>query len=174
MRDARAAVAGRAGWLERLTVAALLAVAASAAILGGRLGAAAGAGGGDLLAELRARTERRVAEERAQIGPALEDAVRRGEAGARSAAEAALGRLGANSQLHLLLAGAYRGEGEAPPALREYRRAVELVRDYTDRRSPQFIGAGLAPWLREVRPRLSGAALADLHYLERALAGGCS
>ena len=173
MRDARAAVAGRAGWLERLTVAALLAVAASAAILGGRLGAA-GAEGGDLLAELRARTERRVAEERAQIGPALEAAVRSGEPGARGEAEAALGRLGANSQLHLLLAGAYRGEGEAPPALREYRRAVELVRDYTDRRSPRYIGAGLAPWLREVRPQVSGAALSDLHYLERALAGGCS
>ena len=173
MRDARAD-AGRPGWLERLTVAALLAVAASAVILGVRLGADAGAGGGDLRAELRARTERRVAQERAQIGPELEAAIRRGEAGARGAAEAALGRLGGNSQLHLLLAGAYRGEGEAPPALREYRRAAELVRDYTDRRSPQFIGAGLAPWLREVRPRLSGAALSDLYYLERALAGGCS
>jgi hypothetical protein len=174
MRDARAGGAARSGWLERLTAAALLAVAASAAILGGRLGADAGAGGGDLIAELRARTERRVAEERAQIGAALEDALRRGEAGARSEAEAALGRLGANSQLHLLLAGAYRGGGEAPPALREYRRAVELVRDYTDRRSPRFIGGGLAPWLREVRPRLSGSALSDLRYLERALAGGCS
>lgn len=174
MPDARAAVGRRAGWLERLTAAALLAVAVSAAILGGRLGAAAGAGGGDLLTELRARTDRRVAEERAQIGAALEEGVRRGEAGACGEAEAALGRLGANSQLHLLLAGAYRGKGEAPPALREYRRAVELVRDYTDRRSPRYIGAGLAPWLREVRPRVSGAALSDLHYLERALAGGCS
>jgi hypothetical protein len=32
----------------------------------------------------------------------------------------------------------------------------------------------LAPWLREVRPVVDGAARGDLHYLQRALAGGCS
>ncbi|HWR98636.1 MAG TPA: hypothetical protein VN317_09480 [Candidatus Methanoperedens sp.] len=172
--DVRTMSAGGADWLGRLVAAALLAAAASALILAGRLGLASGAAGDDLLAELRARTERRVAAERAQIGPALEAAVRGGDAAARREAEGVLARRGANSQLHLLLAGAYRREGETAPALREYRRAVELVRDYTDRRSPRYIGAGLGTWLRDVRPSLSGPALTDLHYLERALAGGCS
>ena len=89
-------------------------------------------------------------------------------------AEATLGALEGNSQLHLLLAGLYREGGALAPALREYRRACELLREYADRHSPRFIGPGLAPWLREVRPLLEGAALGDLRYLERALAGGCS
>ena len=164
----------RKGWIDRAAAVALLGAALAALIAALRLGAACRAGGEDLLAELRARTERRVAAERVQIGPALDAAARGERAVARREAEAALSRLDGNSQLHLLLAAAYREGGEAGPALREYRRAVELVRDYTDRRSPQFIGAGLAPWLHELRPSLSGAALRDLNYLTRALAGGCS
>ena len=164
----------RLGWLERAVAAALVIVALAAVIAAVRLGSAAGTGGEDLLAELRAGAERRVAAERDQIRPALEAAVQGERELAQREAEAALGRLGGNSQLHLLLAGVYRDGGATAPALREYRRAVELLRDYTDRRSPQFIGAGLAPWLREVRPGLEGAARGDLHYLERALAGGCS
>jgi hypothetical protein len=164
----------RSDRLERAVAAALVVVVAAAVIAAVRLGSAAGRGGEDLLAELRARTARRVAAEREQIRPAL-DAVARGDlAEARRETEAALGRLEGNSQLRLLLAGLHREGGAAAPALREYRRAVELVRDYADRRSPQFIGAGLAPWMRQVRPALAGAGLADLHYLERALAGGCS
>jgi hypothetical protein len=168
------AAAGRSGWLGRAAAAGLVAAAAAATITAVRLGEAAGGGGDDLLAELRSRTARRVASEREQIRPVLE-AVARGEiAAARNEAETALGRLGGNSQLHLLLAGLYRESGAAAPALREYRRAVELVRDYADRRAPQYIGAALAPWMSEVRPALAGVARADLHYLERALAGGCS
>jgi len=164
----------RSDWLEHAVTAALVAAALAAVIAAVRLGSAAGTGGADLGAELRARTERRVAAERDRIRPAL-DAVARGEReAARREAETALAGLEGNSQLHLLLAGVYRDGGATGTALREYRRAVELLRDYTDRRSPQFIGAGLAPWLREVRPLVSGAALGDLHYLERALAGGCS
>jgi hypothetical protein len=164
----------RLGWLERSVAAALVIVALAAVIAAVRLGTAAGTGGEDLLAELRAHAERRVNAERDQIRPALEAAVQGERELARREAEAALGGLAGNSQLHLLLAGVYRDAGASAPALREYRRAVELLRDYTDRRSPQFIGAGLAPWLREVRPGLEGAARGDLHYLERALAGGCS
>jgi hypothetical protein len=164
----------RSGWLERAAAAALVIVTLAAVIAAIRLGTAAGTGGEGLLAGLRARTERRVAAERDQIRPALEAAVQGERELARREAEAALGGLEGNSQLHLLLAGVYRDAGATAPALREYRRAVELLRDYTDRRSPQFIGAGLAPWLREVRPGLEGAARGDLHYLERALAGGCS
>lgn len=166
--------ARRTDWLEGAVAVALAIVSVFAVIAAVRLGAAAGSGTEDLLAGLRARTERRVAAERDQIRPALEAAVRGEFAAARREAEAALGRLEGNSQLHLFLAGAYREGGEAAPALREYRRAFELVRDYTDRRSPQYVGPGLGRWLREARPALSGAALADLHYLERALAGGCS
>jgi len=173
MRDGGTAVR-RADWLERSVAVALVVVAASALIAAIRLNAAAGAGGDDLLAGLGARIERRVSAERDQIRPALAAAARGERAVARHEAEAALGRLESNSQLHLFLAGVYREGGETGPALREYRRAVELVRDYTDTRSPHFIGAGLAIWLREVQPGLAAAALADLHYLKRALAGGCS
>ena len=164
----------RSDRLARAVAAALVVVAAAAVVAAVRLGSAAGSLGDDLVAELRARTARRVAAEREQIRPALEAGARGDLAEARREAEAALARLENNSQLHLLLAGLYREGGAAAPALREYRRAVELVRDYADRRTPQFIGAGLAPWMREVRPSLSGAGLADLHYLVRALAGGCS
>jgi hypothetical protein len=173
MRDGGRA-AQRSDRLELVAAAALVVVVLAAVIAAVRLGAAAGTGGDDLLAGLRAGTERRVAAEREQIRPALEAAVRGELELARREAEAALGGLAGNSQLHLLLAGIYRDSGATAPALREYRRAVELLRDYTDRRSPQFIGAGLAPWLGEVRPVLDGAALVDLRYLQRALAGGCS
>jgi hypothetical protein len=76
--------------------------------------------------------------------------------------------------LRLAIAAAHRERGETAAALHEYRRAFELVRDYADRRSPHSLAADLAPWLRQVRPRLTGPALGDLHYLERALAGGCA
>jgi tetratricopeptide (TPR) repeat protein len=168
------AAARRPDWLERAVAAALVALSLAALLAAVRLGAASGSGDADLLAELRERTERRVAAEREQIRPALAAAARGEHEAARRAAEEALGALDNNSQLHLLLAGAYRSGGSAAPALREYRRAVELLRDYTDRRSPQFIGAALTPWLREVRPAVTGPALGDLHFLERALAGGCS
>lgn len=166
--------AHRLDWLERAAAVALVIVALAAVIAAFRLGAAAGKGGDDLVAGLRARTDRRVTAERDQIRPALEAAVRGEREAARREAEAALGGLAGNSQLHLLLAGVYRAAGATAPALREYRRAVELLQDYTDRGSPRFIGAGLAPWLREVRPAVEGTALGDLRYLERALAGGCS
>jgi tetratricopeptide (TPR) repeat protein len=173
MREGVAA-ARRPDWLERAVAAALVLLSFAALIAAVRLGVASGSGDADLLAELRARTERRVAAEREQIRPALAAAARGEHEAAQRAAEDALGTLESNSQLHLLLAGAYRAGGAAGPALREYRRAVELLRDYTDRRSPQFIGAELTLWLRTVRPAVTGAALGDLHFLERALAGGCS
>ncbi len=161
-------------WLDRAVAAALVGVALAALIASVRLGAAAGTGGNDFFAEPRARAERRVTAERVQIRSVLEAAARGEREAARREAEAALGGLGGNSQLHLLLANLYRDGGATAPALREYRRAVELLRDYADRRSPQFIGAGLAPWLRKVRPAIAGTALGDLYYLQRALAGGCS
>jgi hypothetical protein len=173
MRNWPTALRG-ADWLDRATAAALLVAAATALTVAVRLGGAACSGGEELLAAMREQTARRVAVEREQIRPALEAAARGDRAGARREAEAALGRLPDNSQLHLLLAGVLRERGETVRSLAEYRRAVELVRDLADRRSPQFIGATLSPWLREVRPTLAGGARDDLYYLERALAGGCS
>lgn len=173
MREA-GGVARRAGWFERAMGGAVLVAVVAALTSALRIGAACGAGEADLIGQLRARTEQRVAGERTQIRPALEAAARGEREAARREAEAVLAQLDGNSQLHLLLAAVYREEGQPGPALREYRRAVELVRDYTDRRSPQFIGAVLDPWLRELRPSVSGEALGNLNYLARALAGGCS
>jgi hypothetical protein len=159
------------GWLEWATAAALLLAAAAALTIAVRLAAAAGSDEGELLARLHERTDRRVAGEREQLRPIL--AVGAPGNAARTAT-AALARFPDNSQLHLVAAAAHRERGDVAAALREYRRAVELVRDYADRRSPHSIGADLAPWLRHVRPELSGPALRDLYYLERALAGGCA
>ena len=158
------------GWsrLDR-TAALLLLLAVSAALTTAvQLGAAAGGDGQELLARLRERTERRVAAEREQLRAVLPDG-----AGAAEVT-AALARCPENSQLRLAAAAARRERGEIPAALHEYRRAFELVRDYADRRSPHSIAATLAPWLRQVRPLLTGPALRDLYYLERALAGGCA
>ncbi len=173
MRDGGTAAPGL-DRLERAVAAVLVLLALAAVFSAVRLGAAAGSGTDELLSDLRARTERRVAAECDQIRPALEAAARGEREVARREAEAALPGLEGNSQLHLLLAEVYREGGATAPALREYRRAFELLREYADRHSPRFVGAGLAPWLREVRPALEGAALGDLRYLERALAGGCS
>jgi hypothetical protein len=54
------------------------------------------------------------------------------------------------------------------------RRVPKAFFDYADRGSPHYLGADLSLWLRRVRPGVSGAARADLHYLELALAGGCA
>lgn len=161
-------------WLDRAVGAALALALAAAVTAAVRLGAAAGADGGDLLAQTRARVDSRVAAERQQIQPILDAAAREGRGVAWTAAEASLGRLEGNSQLHLFVAAARRESGQTARALREYRRAVELLREYADRRSPHYIGEALAPWLREVRAQLPNPARGDLHYLERALAGGCS
>jgi hypothetical protein len=157
--------------------AALVLLSAGALVLSVRLGSGAGARGGDVLAELRARSEKRILTEREQIRPLIDAAARGEGAAARSGAETALERLAGNSQLHLLLAGQLREEGRVGPALRQYRRAVELSREYADRRSPYFIGHDLKAFLREAQPALEAAgnaeALGDLHALQRFLAGGC-
>lgn len=172
----------RADPLGRAAAAALALLGAAALLAAVRLGAAAGTGRADLLAELRARSAERIARERGQIRPVLEAASRGDGASALAAAETALARFGENSQLHLFLAGAYRERRRDAEALREYRRAVEISRDYADRRASCYLGDELGGWLRAVRPRLAVAgadpaalsALRDLGYLQRALAGGCS
>ena len=161
-------------WFDRSTAAALVLVGAAALAAAVRIGAAAAGESGDLLMRVRARTEQRVASERDQLRAVWEAEAGGDRDGARRAAEAALVALDGNSQLHLYLGGSYRAAGSPTRSLREYRRAVELLRDYADRRSPRYIGASLGPWLREIRGTVSGPARADLYYLERALAGGCA
>lgn len=177
----------RIGGIDLLDAAAggaLALLAAVALLLAVELGTAAGVGGGELLAELRARSEKRVAQERGQIRGLL-DLVAQGRRNeALRAGELALANAGDNSQLHLLLAEGYRERGQDAGALRAYRRAVELGRDYADRRSPHYLGTGFRDWVRGVKPRLQreaaaavpGApeALRDLYFLERSLAGGCT
>ncbi|HEY6000232.1 MAG TPA: hypothetical protein VI078_13165 [bacterium] len=170
MRSAGTA-AGRRDWLDRATAVLLLLAVVAALAAAGRL-AAAGADGGELLAAMRERTDRRLVAEREQLRSALAGGAP--GAGALAAAQAAAARLADNSQIHLYLAEAHRERGEAEAALREYRRAVELVRDYADRRSRHYVGAELGPWLRGIRAKVPWPALGDLYYLERALAGGCA
>jgi hypothetical protein len=176
--DDGGATVRRVDLLDGVAGAALLLLGAAALTLAVRLGAAAGGGCGDVLAELRSQAGRRVLTERGQIAPLLEAAGRGDRPALLRAAEAALPRLDGNSQLHLLLAGALREEGRDVAALREYRRAVELQRDYADRRSPYSIAAELSAYLAAAKARLEAAgeagALRDLHLLERFLAGGCS
>jgi tetratricopeptide (TPR) repeat protein len=157
-----------------VAAAALVLIGIAALVTAVRIGAAAAREEGDLLAQVRARTEQRVAAERDQLRAVWEAEAGGDRDGARRVAEAALGGLDGNSQLHLYLGDSYRAAGSPAPALREYRRAVELLRDYTDRRSPRYIGTSLGPWLREIRGAVSGPVRADLYYLERALAGGCA
>ena len=67
-----------------------------------------------------------------------------------------------------------------PFSIVEYRKALEANRDYSDRRSPFYVGSSLRPFIREVRLAHvsatdfgSSGLRQDLFYLERSLAGGC-
>jgi tetratricopeptide (TPR) repeat protein len=175
---------GRIDVLDAGAGAALVLLAAVALLFAVELGTAAGVGGGDLVAELRARSEKRLTQERAQIRGLLELASQGRAEEALRGGELALASAGDNSQLHLLLAAGYRARGEDAAALRAYRRAVELGRDYVDRRSPHYLGTGFRDWVHAAKPRLqraaaaavpgAEAALRDLYFLERSLAGGCT
>ena len=137
-----------------------------------------------LLEELRRQSEQRVIEEQGQIRSVLERSAagldeEAWEEGLKSAA-----RLEGNSQLHLFLARGYRERSLYRPAVSEFRKAVELNRDYTDRRSSFYIGPNLRPFLQEARKlflRRRGAeggeelreTVRDLFFLQRSLAGGC-
>ena len=149
--------------------------------------AAAGGRGSEesFLAGLIRESEKRIDKERSQI-TFLREMVEEGrkeEAWEEGLAAAA--RLQGNSQFHLFLARGYRERGELAPAITEYRRAVEANRDYTDRRSPFYLGKKLKNLVREGRAAYlagenrapaSGSvadAVRNLFFLERSLAGGC-
>jgi hypothetical protein len=149
--------------------------------------AAAGDRGSEenFLAGLLKESEKRIDKERSQIA-FLHEMVEEGkksEAWAEGLAAAA--RLQGNSQFHLFLARGYRERGELAPAITEYRRAVEANRDYTDRRSPFYLGKKLKDLVREGRAayltgenrspvnRSAADNLRNLFFLERSLAGGC-
>ena len=146
--------------------------------------ASAGASGGDdsYLAGLRRAAEKRIAKEREQIAFLLE---KEGTEESWQEGLASLPRLEGNSQFHLFLARGYRERDILGSSIGEYRKAVEINRDYTDHRSPHYRGKALRALVKEARgiylekgrPRtgLADAAdvVRDLFYLERSLAGGC-
>ncbi len=148
--------------------------------------ATAGAVGGEdsYLARLHQAAEKRIARERQQVAFLLD---KEGAGKAEEAWEEGLAvasRLEGNSQFHLFLARGYRERGMLGPSISEYRKAVEINRDYTDRRSPHYHGKALRSLVREARgiylekgrPRAglaNAAVVRDLFYLERSLAGGC-
>ena len=70
MRGLGSAVRG-ADWLDRAAGVALALVCVAGLSAAVRLGASAGADGGELAAQVRARVERRIAAEREQIRPLL-------------------------------------------------------------------------------------------------------
>lgn len=144
--------------------------------------AAAGAHGSEesFMEQLRKASEKRVAKEQGQIRFLLnlEEEGKTGKALAEGAK--ASDRLEGNSQFHLFMARRYRERGVLPSSIVEYRKALEANRDYSDRRSPFYVGPSLRPFIREVR--IAHASVADfgssglrqdLFYLERSLAGGC-
>lgn len=146
--------------------------------------ASAGATGGEdsYLAGLRRAAEKRIAKERGQISFLLE---KEGADETWQEGLASISILEGNSQFHLFLARGYRERGMLGPSIGEYRRAVEINRDYTDHRSPYYHGKALralvkearAVYLEEGRPRTglvdAAVVVRDLFYLERSLAGGC-
>ncbi len=167
--------------------AAAVMVAAAVFIVTFFCQASAGASGGEdaYLAGLRRAAEKRIAKERQQVAFLLdkEGAGKAEEAWKEGLAVAS--RLEGNSQFHLFLARGYRERGMLGASIGEYRKAVEINRDYTDHRSPHYHGKALralvkearAIYLEEGRTRtgLANAAdvVRDLFYLERSLAGGC-
>jgi tetratricopeptide (TPR) repeat protein len=149
--------------------------------------ASAGAAGGEdsYLARLRQEAEKRITREREQVAFLLDkEEIGKAEE-AWEEGLAAASRLEGNSQFHLFLARGYRERGMLGPSIGEYRKAVEINRDYTDHRSPYYRGKVLRAVVREARslylekgrPRTgladAAAAVRDLFYLERSLAGGC-
>jgi hypothetical protein len=90
-----------------------------------------------------------------------------------------------NSQFHLIAGAVYaREDRHLAKALREYRLALEMNREYADRRSPWYRGEELEPLTAKakklIRPgggpvsrAAAKAARQDLFYIERSLAGGC-
>jgi len=146
--------------------------------------AAAGAGADEAsyLARIRLESEKRIRKERAQIAPLLlESSGKRVEEGWARALEAE-SRFDGNSQFHIFLARGHRERSELDLAIRQYRRAVEANRDYTEPRSAFYLGdtleelvrEGKAVFLAAGRPREGvTATVRDLFFIERSLAGGC-
>ncbi len=133
-----------------------------------------------LRTQLEAEARRRVGKEREQIGHLLALADDGEKDQARQLAEKSADRFAGNSQFHLLRARLGLAGGEMGPVLGAYRRALELNRDYSDRRSEFYLGGELRPLLREARLAYLGEGAAggkgplrDLFFIERALAGGC-
>jgi len=89
------------------------------------------------------------------------------------------------AEAHALMGEACSRLMDYQTALREYRVALSLDPDYVDWRSEKFIGKRIKAAVREAKPQFlatlqkngedqaARAAMADVNYLDRMLAGGC-
>ena len=168
------------------TAAAFIAAAAVfVAVFSWQVAAGASGSAESYLAGLKAKSEKRMKKELAQIAYLLDREVAGEGAEVLKEGLSAANRFEGNSQYHLLLARNHRLLDKVPEAVSEYRKAVESNRDFTDRSSHYYLGKTLRPFVREARnlylgksgdaPALAAPSglIDDIHYLERSLAGGC-
>ena len=85
----------------------------------------------------------------------------------------------------VLLGRLYSQQGQIVKAVRSYRRAVELDPDYVDKTTPLYIGDEIMKLISGARGKLNRekklkpedkqiqAAINDIYYLQRRIAGGC-
>lgn len=88
-------------------------------------------------------------------------------------------------QAYVYMARSYANQGQLADSIHSYRRAVELEPDFMDRRTSRYVGDEISSLVEEGRQKLGRekelkpndlqvrAALEDVYYLQRRLAGGC-
>jgi len=75
---------------------------------------------------------------------------------------------------HALLGLSYSKTMDYTLAVREFRLALSIDPSYADSKSPKFIGKRIKTAVKEARRAgASAAALNDIQYIDRMLAGGC-
>ena len=90
-----------------------------------------------------------------------------------------------NAYGYVLLARLEYAQGSLTNALHAYRKAVELDPDYVDKTTPLFIGTEIMDVITKSRGKINRerklkpgdpkirAAVNDIYYLQRRIAGGC-
>jgi tetratricopeptide (TPR) repeat protein len=90
-----------------------------------------------------------------------------------------------NPQTFVYLAELANQQGKLASAIHNYRLAVEMEPDYVDKSTPLFLGEDIKDLVKEGAEKLKrekklkpkdkvvAAALKDVYYLQRRLAGGC-
>jgi Flp pilus assembly protein TadD len=89
------------------------------------------------------------------------------------------------TQSYVLKAQLLNNLGELAEAVAMYRKAIEMDPDFVDKKSPLFIGNSVMEFIPEARGKLNRekklkpgdktikAALENIYYLQRRIAGGC-